>query len=401
MNENERIELEDVSDAELDVLDAMAEVLEVVGCGALVADEFVVHDPRFFPDRWTEDARGIYTAIRRVLALAGLEEVVVELVDEREGPEFREADDNVMLVAVEDGRAAFALLGMSTPKLLLPQICLEVARTALALKRPQTSPYRDDHDDAPPLPNDVQASLAQITLGFGGIGLQSSSQLLKGENLRGGLIEGRWRRSEVGGLAPAVYAMLLGAQLVLREEDPTSLRATVGDHLGLLNDAYARLQGQADALSEHLGLRGRSEWPAPRPRFQGPLPADPQGQEALALLESQFLETVARPNEGGIGFAVRSRATWPGLIVGGCIALTCAAFEASGWVTLGAILLCTVAGALLRPRSCSECSRKLASKDTQCASCGAAIVSEIRRRKDRLAAAEAYDARRLNPEEAS
>jgi hypothetical protein len=146
--------------------------------------------------------------------------------------------------------------------------------------------------------------LTTVFLGFGFFTLQSSFQFKTGHyDERGQKL--LYERRALGYLRPGQLALLLAAQLVLREQGRQELERVLAalspNHAAALRRGHAELRDEREDLIEALGLPPQSEWPAPVPLAQA---ARPLARAVVRVADHVALQR-ERYEEDKIAFRVR------------------------------------------------------------------------------------------------
>lgn len=393
------------------VLDSLAGLCQQVGWEPLVCAPSILPEPRFFPDTWTPDARGVIGLAYRFLRYYGMDGVEAALrvfEDEQEAGPL--AADGLAAQSVRhQGAAAYfagivddtCLFGINESQLsdaLGVTACMahEVAhafrtRFRLALAGEQ---QRDEEERL--------TDLTTVFLGAGVLTTNATARHRSGR-LDGSMFGHQWSFQSLGYLSPACMSFALAVVAVVRRLERPERRAIAAalepNQAASFRKSVTWLERHQPDLGGRFGVpRDMSDWPEPWSLSQ-------LTGTIAALAEIDFdpgtpAEDEQRWNIGKPVFRVlpgyeRANAIWIGFfsfiftVISGV------------WLPIWACLIVWVALIVTmlrllrrfgRPR-CSdmECRQVLRETPSICSGCGGSIKGAIRGRGRRLAAEDALD----------
>jgi hypothetical protein len=376
------------------LLAALANLIRRRGFETFVSAPLLLPRSEYFPERWERSLSGARRLLRRLMHYAGLGHLKVELLAWRERPvipghsatpEGGDGHTAAWFAGIHDGTCEFGLE--------LAQLRKEDSLVA-TLGHEVAHAYREHHRLVI-LDRDLEEKLTDLTcvyLGFGVFNVNASHVVETGGVSAAGepLL---YERHSLGYLSPGELALLLAAQLAVRD-DATEQREVRSELLP--NHAALVAQGLRDFsvtdLRQRLAVPESTFWP---PRLGiatlAELPDDEESPEA-----EYEPAPVAGPT-GAIVFRVKGDRALPLslLALGGSVGLGLA----WGTGTVAFYGLCAVAtvagrfaGRLLRADDCSGCRARLRAREAACAGCGGLVAGEIATHEARLEAEERYHA---------
>lgn len=379
------------------LLAGLSRLAALRGPEPLVAAPLLLPRPAYWPDPVPARGHGAAVLLRRLLAYAGLGELGVaievgaerprELVDEGEhdGSEpLRHAAGWFM--GIDDGVCHFGLSDstLRDEELLIGTLGHEVAHAYREYHRLVVA----DRDT-----EELLTDLTTVYLGFGFFALQSSFRFKTG-HYDGSGRRLLFERQALGYLRPGQLALLLAAQLVVRNRAPELeqvLESLSPNQADVLARAHAELMAEREHLIQRLKLPAPATWPAPRELSEIVRPLAP----AVIRVADHAAEQRRGAELWGVAFAVRGdygrHAAGVGAALGFCSFLVGA--DVYMWLLLPA--LATVGYKLGRRwecRHCSSCGHAVGRGDDRCDSCDTPLVGVIADPADRFEAEERYRA---------
>jgi hypothetical protein len=378
------------------LLAALANLIRRRGFETFVSAPLLLPRSEYFPERWERSVSGARRLLRRLMHYAGLGELKVALSAWRERPvipgqlPIPEGDGHTAawFSGIHDGTCEFGLE--------LDQLRKEDSLVA-TLGHEVAHAYREHHGLVI-LDRDLEEKLTDLTcvyLGFGVFNVNASHVVETGGVSASGerLL---YERHSLGYLSPGELALLLAAQLVVRD-DATEQREVRSELLP--NHAALIAQGlrefSAADLRRRFAIPEPTAWP---PRLGiAALPSLPDEEPSEPAHEA---EPPAVP-AGAVVFRVKGDRALPLslLALGGSVGLGLA-WGVGAFAFYGLCAVATAAGSfagrLLRADECSGCRARLRAGDAECAGCGCVVAGEIAAHEERLEAEERYRALHRN-----
>jgi hypothetical protein len=375
------------------LLDGLARLIELRGVATFVSAPVLLAEPQFFPDRVKPRAEGVAVLLQRLLAYAGVEPKGLEI-------QIYPARDELLVRTSPNqhpGAAAWFLdiaegvyrFGVRDSELrdeqsLIGTLGHEVAHA-----------YRTYHRICVAT-RDTEEKLTDLTtvyLGFGAFTLESSFSFKTGHYSHTGERLAYERQSR-GYLSPGQLAFLLAAQLVVRSEREDLLKRVLASLSANQADAVAaafrELAADKLALLEALRLPPVSAWPG----LLALEAAQPMLAPVAIVLKDEAEPRAQPERRDTIAFRVTTNASALGMVIGTCAGYMLGielGLVAAFWPLLaGSTLVGWLLGRLRVARHCSSCSHRVTIFDQRCAYCSRALVGDIARAHDRLAAEDQY-----------
>lgn len=376
------------------LLSALANLIRKRGFQSFVRAPLLLPRSEYFPERWERSLSGARQLLRRLMHYAGLTHLKVQLASFQEGAVI----PGHLTTPEGDGHhtaAWFAGIHGDTCEfgLELDQLRREESLVA-TLGHEVAHAYREHHGLVI-ADRDLEEKLTDLTcvyLGFGVFNLNASHVVETGGYSASGerLL---YERHSLGYLSPGELALLLSAQLAVRDDaaEQREVRKELQPNHAALVAQGLREFADADEIRRQLGVPEPSTWPARVALDEvTALPEDAEPSEPAS-------EPVSERPSGPQGFVFRvtgDRRTSMALLalagsVGAGLALELEALAfylllfAGG--TAGAL-----AGRRIPAHECSGCRGRLKLRAELCETCNAPIVGEIESHDDRLAAEERF-----------
>jgi hypothetical protein len=370
------------------LLDALARVGKSVGWDAFVSNPILTPEPKWFPDEWSPDYRGVRRLSTRLLRYVGLDHQVKVAVEEP--PEdhvaawFSGLDDDTCWFGIDPRQ-------LEREDSFVAALCHESCH-ALRRHHEIELSHRDREEEA--------TDLTGVFVGFGVLLLNAADQYATSGHLVGTMVYTKIHKGRLGYLSPIAFAFLLAVQAIVRQSSKKEVRALAG-HLtanqrAMFEKALDELEGQRAFLLDRLSMSDPSTWPAPRTE---PVLVDLGIDEDAPLSVRADQEDVEEEEEGDryvfrmvADASGRYRVVGLGLgtILGG-IAGVKIGLDSNAAVIASALVPGMVgwfAGQSVGRKKCEDtcswCDRALGALDERCERCRARIVAAVRSVEERL-----------------
>lgn len=250
------------------LIDRMAALLGRCGHEPFLCAPLLTPNDRCFPDRWSPDAHGARTLIKRLFAhalLSPLDVAVALYVPETRIDPFAHLSGDVMrrhqgaaawYAGSHEGIARFAIDArqLTDPVGIVGILCHEVAHAW----RDHQGIVEEDRVDEEPL-----TDLTTIYLGFGILSANASYRFYKSGRQAGILSYTEWSHHRTGYVPVQGMCFLLAAQALICEIPAKTVAGWLGTtQRASFLQAYEQLD--PDALIERLRLPEPSAWPPVR-----------------------------------------------------------------------------------------------------------------------------------------
>jgi hypothetical protein len=369
------------------LLDALARVGARVGWDAFVANPILTPEPRWFPDPWSPDRRGVRRLSTRLLRYVALDYDVAVTV---EAPP--EAHVAAWFSGLDDDTCYFGIdpRELEREDGFVAALCHE---TSHAFRRHHGVELRD-HDR-----EEEATDLTAVFVGFGIFLLNASDQFETSGAVVGGTAVTTTYSARLGYLSPLALSFLLAVQMIVRGASASELRS-IASHLrpnqrASFEKALKELVDSRAFLLSRLAISDPQTWPAPRTE---PVLVD-LGINDEDDDEEDHDDEDHDDDNGQYVFRMLADAgdryrVWGltlGALVGGVLAVKAgsdASAAAKAIVTLvpataGWLSFQTV-GRRRREDTCSHCAKSLPVYEERCAACRARVVAEVRTIEEKL-----------------
>ena len=390
------------------IIDELARLGRQTGWDPLVCAPLLLPEPRYFPDRWTPDADGVWRLARRLQIYAGLERLGASIEVFEQLQELAPA--GVLHQGAVHHQGAAALFAG-----IRDGVCLfgiELGRledgpgVTAAMAHEVAHAFRAHHGIALADPEqlDVEERLTDLTTIYLGSGVLTTNATARhrSETADGSLFGHRWSFSSLGYISPEAMSFALAVVAVARGLGRLERRAIVDaletNQAASFKHAVSWLEREQPNLRSRLGVpEDPNDWPEPWSLDELTAPLDEpataddrdeeEPEEEVGPWNAGFPVFRLRPGyqkgdnllAGLVGFAVGLALGWIDPFLGGVAAL------GGGWGSRELIRL-------FGSDHCSdrECAVQLPKTASICPNCGGSIVGEIRRMDERLDAEERY-----------
>jgi hypothetical protein len=384
------------------LFNGLAGVIEKTGFERFVSAPIVLPTEEFFPGHWDQSLQAAGRLACRLVGYAGLGALGVRLSG------FRGFNPHLGEGALVQGTGTHAAAWFSGIRSGVCEFGIDVrnlgdgVKLAAALAHEVAHAYRHHHalvvnDDR------IEEQLTDLTavyLGFGILVFNASHQIRTGGYSDTG-DRLAYERSALGYLSPQDFALLLSAQVAVREMGKTErgaiTKALSANQARLFEIGYEELAPEPDVLRHILRIPDKEAWPAPSTLVLLRRAAD---DVSLALVEPPTETPVAHGLDSPMAFRVAGKPIWMFASSSGLVALVFSIVSDAGtygrlaWLGAG-VLAGGLLGLRQRADTCSACGARL-SLDSTCQKCGARIVATIKSRTERLEAEERYLGDRKN-----
>ena len=356
---------------------------ERVGWDSFVANPMLTPDPKWFPDAWSPDRRGVRRLATRILRYAGLEhEVAVEV----EPP----PEEGVVawFSGIDEGACKFGIdpAQLAHEDTFVAALCHEACH---AFRRHHGIELTN-HDR-----EEEATDLTSVFLGFGVYALNGSDQFDARGELIGTMVRTHFHVQRLGYLSPVSLAYLLAVQVVVRELSPKARRRFASylraNQRASFEAALEELRDKAAFLRDRLRMPDRSTWPEPRTE---PITIVLEDEEPPSAPEPVSAKTRRNRGAWSVRMMRSAGATW--MVAGGGLGMLLGVWS-SGSVPAGGAQIVTVVvmvaafgyvglrlGRGWRADECSACEARVPLHADTCPACGVELVGEVADAEERL-----------------
>jgi hypothetical protein len=332
----------------------------------------VAPDGDAFPDRWEPTPEGVATIARRLCAHAGVDDLVVTIVDRRgeAGVTGKKVTTELELVEATAKGARFDLYSIGDDA-VVGTIAHEVGAALAPRWRTPDEPYRGVA--APEIDQDARwrGSIAAVYCGLGVPAANAAFQEYKLGIYQAhlGYAPVEYEVVKAGQLTVDELGFLLAVQAVAQDAPvPRGLGGVQTDAVAAWMDALA---DRGPALRALCGIAGALARPAP-----APLP--PGGALVVADAPPRARRVFRMPgSRAGVGVLV-------GMMVGGLGAGVLGARSAVPFVIGGGALIGAAVGKRSRFERCSSCVHLIPPAAPCCPHCGGEVAGMLTSRVDAL-----------------
>lgn len=403
MNEpTENDDNESLSQGEVDwLVSQLARLIHNQGAETFVGAPLIVASPDFFPDPWTPDPEGVSLILRRSLALSGIPDPHVHLIDHTPLSEEQlvEAPELHFLGISSEGDFEMDLSCVSEASELLGVMSHEIGMAYMEAQLQSGGPFRESQPpEEDPVVAQALGTIASVYLGFGIPATNAAHHARHGGYVVGDSHVTEWAITTAGGLSPTAIEFLLALQLVIRnrpEEQTLASKLLGSNQRASVDDWIEELTTERASWIKRLQLPAEEDWTLEDPAQWDETPGSHSIEVPVEASE------VEKFNQGQPIFRVASRRTQSqgfagvvaGLVVGIALfvplQLPAVIFAGAGIGLVAGLWR----GITTRKYECSDgaCRRLLSAQSKTCSGCGGTIRGELQNANERLAALEALE----------
>ena len=369
--------LEQLGEEQLRLLGLLART-----AAALPSQGLVEPSDERFPD-YQPDLVVAGKLIHSLMADAGLGDWELEIVDGREPnrrwlriEELEVEHPDISFLEAEGKKLLFQITRLGPADMTLAAMAQEVARAALSVSSQGggAHPYRSGPAPSADAEDDALVAAATVWLGFGLITLPAAISFRRSSVATGYSVTTRQTIMQTSALPSGDLAFLLGACMVIREDDDSEMLCEylVKEQAENVAEWITALERDRPALLAKLGL------PETLPPRREPPAVKPLDVRKLERMEKRL----GKDNIGKTLKRQWERRTLSYALIGFCIALVPSVILAQ-WVG-GFVLLLVIVGFFIgmtrgsskRRYFCGGCELPLRDDESQCPRCGASFEGE-------------------------